>query len=1001
MKTITFFRNLLRIVILILMIGMTSSHSTAGTRVSSLIVTKFSGGYTTIVGQPSTGYLGGNGVYYPYDSPSPYRYLVTMPFAFNYDNIAYSVGQTLYVQIGSAGFTDYTSQPPYYYNTIVPYFGLQASQFQNSMAPMTGLQMPTGVYYQTSGAAPNRVLTIEWYNCGDYPSRSLGTCSYQLKLYESTNVIEFIYEKYNFLMTNASYAGTYYKGTGLNGSTNPSFVQNIINGSTSNNSTPATNIRFSPPLPVELSTSPKNITFGAVGVGAFVTQNITISNVGPADGLIVGSLSLTGSSDFSISAGTPVPTLASGQNAIVTVKFAPTAAGVRSAVLSVISNGLDSGLQTINLNGSGLAPLIFVDSTILFKKTRTHLGDSLTQWIHITNTGGALLTINSLPITGIDGDQYFISHFPTNPIFPGFTDSLSVTYVPTREGLRMATMTINSNAVNTPVVVVTVRGTGILPHIVVTPSLLLFDSTREGSTICKTITIWNSGSDTLRLFSNVLTSNDGDFQYTGLSDADTRIPPDHTKDVTICFTPKQQGYRQARLLLRTNIIQTFETPRRDTASIVTVDIRGTGVPFGIFANSVSGSPFLDSALIGATICRTDTIWNVGDADILLNSLAIAGVNANDFTASGIALPILLKARSHKTFTLCGTPDAQGLLVGTLTASGTTSSSPITLNIPLGIFGQKACASPNPIALFLTTDAKPIKVVKGMDSTMCVTVTNCGDLPASYMASLSGSDKADYTILTTPNPTATIPPGGTVDLCVKFNDPAVGVTDARLLIKTTGVADMTIPLTGEGACASPVSDVPSVPNTGASETKQFTFAINNKGNYDWSPGAAVIAGTGSAAFKFISVAPNPIAAGGQGIVTMEFHPTDKISYVANLTFPNAGPCQDAAVSIDLNGLGITSSVSAPASSSDGFTLQQSYPNPTQGNASFTYVTPSETEVRITLVDLTGKFIRTLIAGRVSKGQHLVNFTAANLTSGTYAYILESGSTRLVRQLILTK
>ena len=91
----------------------------------------------------------------------------------------------------------------------------------------------------------------------------------------------------------------------------------------------------------------------------------------------------------------------------------------------------------------------------------------------------------------------------------------------------------------------------------------------------------------------------------------------------------------------------------------------------------------------------------------------------------------------------------------------------------------------------------------------------------------------------------------------------------------------------------------------------------------------------------------------------------------------------------------------SASADGFILNQSYPNPSVGMTNFTYTTPRETEVRISLVDLTGKSIRTLISGRVSEGQHSVNFDAKDLPSGTYLYMLESQNTRLVRQMILTK
>ena len=89
--------------------------------------------------------------------------------------------------------------------------------------------------------------------------------------------------------------------------------------------------------------------------------------------------------------------------------------------------------------------------------------------------------------------------------FQGKVDSIGITYVPTIEGKHVATLRLISNAFTLPLVDISLQGTGTLPHIVVTPVLLLFDSTvREGDTVCKNITIWNPGTDTLKIFQNFL-----------------------------------------------------------------------------------------------------------------------------------------------------------------------------------------------------------------------------------------------------------------------------------------------------------------------------------------------------------------------------------------------------------------------------------------------------------------------------------------------------------------
>ena len=79
----------------------------------------------------------------------------------------------------------------------------------------------------------------------------------------------------------------------------------------------------------------------------------------------------------------------------------------------------------------------------------------------------------------------------------------------------------------------------------------------------------------------------------------------------------------------------------------------------------------------------------------------------------------------------------------------------------------------------------------------------------------------------------------------------------------------------------------------------------------------------------------------------------------------------------------------------------YPNPFKNITHFTYSIPKESEVRIALTDKTGKLVKIISSGRISEGEHSVTFDASALVSGSYILSLESGSTRLTREIILTK
>ena len=73
-----------------------------------------------------------------------------------------------------------------------------ANYFQNILAPwwddLYFIAAGSDMYYETTGTAPNRIFTIEWYKAiyVKTPVASDDTYTFQIKLHESTNEIEFI-----------------------------------------------------------------------------------------------------------------------------------------------------------------------------------------------------------------------------------------------------------------------------------------------------------------------------------------------------------------------------------------------------------------------------------------------------------------------------------------------------------------------------------------------------------------------------------------------------------------------------------------------------------------------------------------------------------------------------------------------------------------------------------------------------------------------------------------
>jgi hypothetical protein len=69
--------------------------------------------------------------------------------------------------------------------------------------------------------------------------------------------------------------------------------------------------------------------------------------------------------------------------------------------------------------------------------------------------------------------------------------------------------------------------------------------------------------------------------------------------------------------------------------------------------------------------------------------------------------------------------------------------------------------------------------------------------------------------------------------------------------------------------------------------------------------------------------------------------------------------------------------------------------------FSYTVPTSTHVRIVLADITGKTIRELVNGSVTAGTHELDVRTSGISQGTYLYIMEAGTARLVRQMVVSQ
>lgn len=85
----------------------------------------------------------------------------------------------------------------------------------------------------------------------------------------------------------------------------------------------------------------------------------------------------------------------------------------------------------------------------------------------------------------------------------------------------------------------------------------------------------------------------------------------------------------------------------------------------------------------------------------------------------------------------------------------------------------------------------------------------------------------------------------------------------------------------------------------------------------------------------------------------------------------------------------------------FGLEQNHPNPFNPGTRIGFTLPETGPVLLTVHDLSGRRVATLVDGALSAGTHQVTFDGSHLAAGVYLYTLQAGPLQESRKLVLLK
>ncbi len=593
-----------------------------------------------------------------------------------------------------------------------------------------------------------------------------------------------------------------------------------------------------------ISLSSSNVAFPATNVGATSAGLLNLGNLGTGPVTFTG-LSLAGSNagDFSVVNDCPT-TLNAGIGCSLEISFTPTAAGVRTASVTVTDNS-NTSPHVVQLVGTGqdiTKTLSFYPGTVSFGTVT--VGNSTNSYFQVFNLGTGAATVSGYTLGGSNPGDFSVyqNSCPATPVYPGSNCALHITFAPTGVGARTATVTVNDDATGNPHVVTLVGfGQAAVQTLSFSVATADFGVSPLGNTTAATgILVTNNGDVPVTFNSTaIIGSNTSDFAITQ-NGCPSSLPPAVNCYVFVNFTPSATGARSAGLQ--------FTDSAPDSPQ--TVALAGTGENV---VQSISGSPqtlvFPAQVVNAGSPAQYTIATNTGDATVTFTAAQITGVNAADFAVtSNNCTTVPQVATGTCSLFVQFTPSAVGLRSATLVLNSDAANSPMSL--PLFGVGMDAGSA----LTFSPSSVDFASIIAGsQSSSFTFTIYNNGSVPVNISGvSLSGPNASDFTLGTT-GCSGALAAGSVCYQSVRFTPTGLGQKIAALQITDDSAGSPHIAgMTGTATTGTQVVSTSAialdfgVQNAGATSATQ-QVGITNTGTIPTTLSGITLGGANTADF----------------------------------------------------------------------------------------------------------------------------------------------------------
>jgi|GEM_PF-1410458 len=556
--------------------------------------------------------------------------------------------------------------------------------------------------------------------------------------------------------------------------------------------------------------------------------------------------------------------------------------GADTVTATVIDQQKNTSEFAVNVPAN--APLIAAPPAVSFGTVA--LGNSATRPVTIHNPGGQPLTINAT--TAIPAAFTIAGGGAPLTINGGDSAVVQLRFSPSVTGAQAGTLTINSNAVNNPSLIIGLSGTGAdsLSAIQTHAAALHFGSLLAGSSAIRTLRISNAGNGWLAVSAQSIGGIDA-ADFTIMRPSASSIAPGASDSIDIRFSPGATGSKAAALSISSN------DPNLPTTA---VSLAGDCVPSLAVLAVDSSSIDFGTVFTGANAERELVLRNIGNAQLAILGQSVAGPDAADFTIVRQSGPAI-GASGRDSIRLRFAPLSGGSKSATLTI---TSNDPNNPSRSVWLKGTGTTTAPSITADPAALDFDTVAV--GESETLSLVVRNTGSsMLVVNTQQISGTDAAHFSI--TRPCAASIAPGNWDTMRIRFLPASAGAKTAGLFISSNDplLPVLNVAITGHAVPAAPaIILAPAILDfdtvlTGNSATRRLL--VSNTGNAALQIIGQSISGADSARFAITRPAGAVIPPGNTDTITLVFLPTSPGAKSASLRIVSNDPAApDTAVGL---------------------------------------------------------------------------------------------------------